>query len=355
MTRYFGWKTKLGARLRRHYAAPLSPERAHALEHRLHTQLSAAGVLGRVGTPTRRSRHRMWMAVLVVTALAAATAAGVYAVASVLDLGKPTNQVSTNSTFPLSGFHRLAQALAPSKGKATLIFIGTQFAPPQQGFFYDQSSAVERWPVVKALTQFGSLSNISPLTRTCYLERSIGQNVCHDPTFNWARARYRSTYLMFAHVDLVDDNGKLFQRPSSRELALYNRYVRVRHSQLKNDPYNVMNTIFSRYTAGSRQFPLIAIGDYVQTESQVLPAGDLEEILSGPPAPQGAISRNSGLPFDTIRQALASGQDPKLTRLNEDVNAEANIITALICHADGMQPGKVCDRAVVKTILKHIK
>jgi hypothetical protein len=26
----------------------------------------------------------------------------------------------------------------------------------------------------------------------------------------------------------------------------------------------------------------------------------------------------------------------------QDVNAEANIITALICHADGSRPGKAC-------------
>jgi hypothetical protein len=39
----------------------------------------------------------------------------------------------------------------------------------------------------------------------------------------------------------------------------------------------------------------------------------------------------------------------------EDVNAEANIITAFVCHADGHKPVSVCSRPVVKRILKYVK
>jgi hypothetical protein len=52
---------------------------------------------------------------------------------------------------------------------------------------------------------------------------------------------------------------------------------------------------------------------------------------------------------------LVTGRDAPNSRTVADINAEANIITALICHGDGMQPAKNCDRAVVKTILKHLR
>jgi len=211
--------------------------------------------------------------------------------------------------------------------------------------------------VVKALDQFGTFSNVNPGTRTCSRDSIIGQDVCNDPTFNWAQARYHSRYLAFDHVDLLDQNGHAYQRPSKRALALYNRYVRDRHPQhppnLKTDPYAALSTILS--LMGSPRFPLVAIGGYVQTSSQVIISGDFEQVLSGPQTAQGATTRYSGLPFDSIRSALASGTDPKNTHLVENVNAEANIITALICHADGSKPAKVCHRPTIKQILKSVR
>jgi hypothetical protein len=50
-----------------------------------------------------------------------------------------------------------------------------------------------------------------------------------------------------------------------------------------------------------------------------------------------------------------TGKDPAGTNVVEDVNAEANIITALICHADGERSSNVCKRPTVEAILKHVK
>jgi hypothetical protein len=61
------------------------------------------------------------------------------------------------------------------------------------------------------------------------------------------------------------------------------------------------------------------------------------------------------MPFDTVRQALATGKDPQGSLLVEHVNAEANVLTALICHADGKRPGSVCNRSVIKRVLKYVK
>jgi len=283
--------------------------------------------------------------------------------ASITNLGPPLAVQSTNTNFPLSGFHRLTPALLPPRGKPQLTFIGTQFSPTNTPL-QDSHSPVERWPVVKALDQFGTFSNVNPGTRTCSRDSIIGQDVCNDPTFNWAQARYHSRYLAFDHVDLLDQNGHAYQRPSKRALALYNRYVRNPHPVFKAnpkiDPYAALNTLVSTGAGGSHRFPLVSIGGYVQTSSQVIISGDFEEALSGPQTAQnGLAGAYSGLPFDTVRNALESGTNPKNTGLYnhpvEDVNAEANIITALICHATKNQPKSVCTRPIIRLILKSVK
>lgn len=306
----------------------VSTEPARASGWRMHTKLYAA------------------LALVVTSAILLATGATMAGPtpASITNLGPPLAVQSTASNFPLSGFHRLTPALLPPRGKPHLTFIGT---------LEDGPSAGERWPVVKALDQFGTLSNVSPGTRTCRRDPRIG-DVCNVPTFNWSHALYHSTYLAFDHVDLLDQKRHAYQRPSKWELDLYNRYVRNPHPLFKPnpkiDPYGANSVDGS----GSHRFPLVAIGDYVQTSSQVIITGDFQESLSTP-----QIISYSGLPFDTVRQALESGTNPKNTGLFnhpvEDVNAEANIITALICHSTKNQPKSVCTRPTIKQILKYVK
>ncbi len=62
------------------------------------------------------------------------------------------------------------------------------------------------------------------------------------------------------------------------------------------------------------------------------------------------------LSFDTDRRALVTGKEPfTSSHLVPDVNGEANIITALICHATRNRPVSVCHRTTIKQILKYVK
>jgi hypothetical protein len=108
---------------------------------------------------------------------------------------------------------------------------------------------------------------------------------------------------------------------------------------------------------GEGALPLVAIGGYVQAGTLLVVVGDFGKPLPVPTASQGITSSPiTGLTFQQAQSALASGKDPSpyMTTVL-DVNAEANIITALICHADGRQPSSVCNRSAVKLILKHFK
>jgi hypothetical protein len=98
-----------------------------------------------------------------------------------------------------------------------------------------------------------------------------------------------------------------------------------------------------------RQFPLLAVGNYLSTGDNVAIWGNL------------GTQSNAVVPFSTIQESLKLGKAISVNAvgppasLTTDYNAEANVITAFICHADGLKPAKVCGRAVTKKILRHIK
>jgi hypothetical protein len=282
---------------------------------------------------------------------------------------------STAAYFPLSGFHRVGTSL-PARGKPELLFIGAQ------GPRFERIN-VERWPVVKALEQFGTLTGVKAVDRTCItLHRgNMNGQSCSIPTFYFSHVHYRSRYLTFTSKDLVRSTGiapgdfkdRLFQLLTLQENAVFARYARF-----KGQPYcsktsasghitlyhcskpidYILATIFPDTTSPpSRTLPLVAVGHYLQTVSQDVGPSDLTNLVPNTPPPGRIVYSGvtEGLPFDTVRQALATGKDPQGSLLVEHVNAEANIITALICHADGKKPASACDRPVIKTILKSVR
>jgi hypothetical protein len=295
--------------------------------------------------PVRFKRVRLVLAGSLLSLLAVGIG---LAVSNITNLGKPIDVQSTNQYFPLDDFHRIGQS-PTQRGQAELLFIGTLATA-------DSKSATERWPVVKALEQFGTITNVRAIDRSCNAHQ-IGPGGCSVPTFDWSHAHYRSRYLTFAHADLLNAAGHALQRMSGQELQLYNRYARIPHSPFKHDPYDAFNTVLKSSLSANttRGMPLVAVGQYLQTQSQLVTAGDFEVFSTPQPATPQAYIPPSVLPFATVRDSLLHASDPAQSHLVENVNAEANIITALICNADGKKPASVCNRPVIKSILKHVK
>jgi hypothetical protein len=247
------------------------------------------------------------------------------AASNILNLGRPTSQIS--SGVPLSGFHHVGTPLR-SRGRAEVLFIGTQT---------DVFSAMERWPVVKSLEQFGTLHGVTPLTPPCPIVHASGPCLDAYPTYNWAGARYVSRYVDFVHKDVVNVKGHPFQRLTHSEAVLLHRYGPAGHA-VNLDPCNPITT---------RSFPILLIDGYVETVSNTVICADFMN--------QQTVSSGTGqgvpLSFGDIRSRIAGNAKPT----GQDVNAEANIITALICHADHMQPKRVCGRPVVREIMKYVR
>ncbi len=301
----------------------------------------------------RRAKGRRFpVTVLAVLVAVLAVSVGVVlATTNILDLGKPTNAVSTNAYFPIGAFHRIG-------GK-----VGSQLGGSVE-LFYDSTSDfsnIEEWPLLKALEQFGTLNGVRAAAPVCLpppptAPANLGK-LCHAAGFDLQHASLKSRFIHATFRQLVNASGRCLAGALSagdwKRLVEFSRMTARSRAQLCRGLLNG-----NRYAGFDIRLPALGVGSYVQSGTQVLQPFDF---YPPPPTPvptptSGApLSFSSALPFATIQHDLATGQDPPETTLNADVNAEANIITALTCHADGGRPKSVCGRSVIKAILKHVR
>lgn len=251
-------------------------------------------------------------------------------------LGKPTNDL-WGGHFPLSGYQRYGKPWR-LHFRLELLFISQRL-----------DSDVELWPLVKALDQFGSWINVKPAPQACPTLPGRG-TACFAPGFDLSHAKYRSRYVSFVARQLYGNNGKcLGHLPRDEEALLHHLHYRLFASQ-----YTQGQACWNS-SANSLPLPFVLVGGYLQAGPQIVSDGDFEIPVGTPPPSQPGMQPLSGLPFQTIHDVLASGHDPRHTALIYDVNSEANLVTALICHADGKQPRSACSRSVIKKLLRRVK
>lgn len=253
-------------------------------------------------------------------------------------LGPPSSEVWGGYPF-LGGYRHVGKPLRHGF-RTEVLYFGTQ-VPDEQ---YDPSQLVS-WPLIKALLQFGAFSALRSLPQTC---GGAPFRMCTVGGYDLTVA-YHSRYVSFVYHDLIDARGTCpaLHAFTSTERALLHRYSI--HLPAKHEPY-CGNALVA--PEGSR-VPLLAVGGYAQDGMFITVRGDMA--LAPTSNDPNFIPGQSGLPADQIRAGLPSGKDPPGTTLVQHVNAEANLISALICHADGKQPKKACNRPAIKQILKHVK
>jgi hypothetical protein len=310
-----------------------------------HSPLRAAKVLmhhARIST----SRPRWVHVSLAATLLLSLTAGIVLAVAAITNLGSPTNNLPPAPAPVLDGFARKGPVLKLA-GKPEVLFIGTEVSGE------GSATAVELWALVKALDQFGRFSGVG-MAETQNCEGITTQTVkCFSPSafdrgyaiLDLAHARYTSRYLSFRHKDLTDLALHVQTKFSPIEMSLIQTYVR----RYLNPPPSTWADFAwqeSIQPSENRGLPLVSIGGYLRVDSGVALSGDLVPTTSAIPLPFSAV-------HDSLQSGKAVGGAPY--SLVPDVNAEANVLTALMCHADGKKPASICNRSVIRTVLKRMK
>ncbi len=257
------------------------------------------------------------------------------------NLGPPTDAAPPFQ--PLGSFQHVGAPLYQG-GKVELLFISSQG---------DAYAAAERWPIVKALGQFGTFSGLRPAL-------SAPRFSCPTvPTYDFTHAVYRSRYVTFIHRDLQSYNPKIsaypqpLQRLNPAELALLRRYGGVGLSTPGSSGSPATTPSNPAYRLKDTTPPMELVGGYVlngayPSYGQMVPGlGGCVGVYTQP-APEPAFGR--------VQQALLAGYRNHSNRPYVfDIDVETNVITALICHADKRHPASVCNRRVITKLMKHMK
>jgi len=202
----------------------------------------------------------------------------------------------------VSALPKLIKAPALMSGtKPLVVYVGAEFCP---------YCATERWPMVVALSRFGTFSNL-------HTTHSSGTDVYpNTQTFSFHGTTYTSQYIDFQGIETLSNvpSGTSYETldtPTTDQEALVNTYDAA--------PY------VDAASAGSIPFVDFG-GKYIISGSSYSP-----QVLQGKS-------------LDDISSALGNANDP----VTQGVVGTANVITAAICSLTSNQPTSVCSDPTIQ-------
>ncbi|MGH7760194.1 MAG: DUF929 family protein [Candidatus Dormibacteraceae bacterium] len=198
--------------------------------------------------------------------------------------GSANNMIKHVSGSPLTG----------PNGRPEVFYLGAEYCP---------YCAAERWPMIIALSRFGTFTG---LTTTSSSSTDIYPNT---PTFTFHGATYTSQYVDFVSVETTDRNQNPLESPTAAQQALVKQY----------DP------------AGS--IPFVDFGNrYAFAGAMYLP-----DVLSG-------------MSWKAVADSLAQPTSPQA----KAILGSANLITAAVCKLTADQPATVCSSPAIQNIEKTL-
>ena len=181
------------------------------------------------------------------------------------------------------------QQAMTENGKPEVLYLGAEYCP---------YCAAQRWPLVLALSRFGTFTGLG-LTESSSTDVYPNTN-----TFTFLDAKYTSSYLAFTPVELYDRNDNPLQTPTDAEQQLLQ-------------------------TDGQGGIPFIDLGGAVMLRS----SGYSPQVLSG-------------MTWTRIAAALTDTTSPA-TRA---IVGTANRITGQLCGLTHDQPAAVCQAPEIRAL-----
>ncbi len=193
-------------------------------------------------------------------------------------------------------------SIAGAATRPVVFFYGAEFAP---------YAAAERWPVIVALSRFGTFGQLG------LMESSSSVAFSDTPTFTFWHAQYSSVWIdlqtneRYSSLDPTGAGYTVLQTPTARQAAS----VAV-------------------YDTSAKTFPLLDVANhYVLVGSSFSPT-----VIDG--LSQAQIADDLAYPTNPVTQAIV---------------ASANEITASICSVTGDRPATVCDTRGVTAAATKMK
>jgi hypothetical protein len=204
-------------------------------------------------------------------------------------VGTGSGQVQARPT-KLNG----APPLTSPDGKPQIFYQGADYCP---------FCAAERWPLIVALSRFGTFSNLSQI-------RSSSTDVYpNTATFSFYGSSYTSQYIDFVALEEQSYPGVTIQTPTAEQQQIISKY----------NPQG--------------SFPFI---DFANLYT-VIGASYDPQVLSN-------------LDWQAIANALSNSQSP----IAQSILGTANYLTAAICQATNQQPASVCQAAPIPEVQQSL-
>lgn len=198
---------------------------------------------------------------------------------------------------PIPGSHTLT-----ADGKPKVLYVGAEYCP---------YCATERWPVVAALSRFGTFSNLGTTSST------PNDRYPNTPTLSFHGASYSSKYLSFAGYETQDRQGAPLDQLPKQDKQVFQTF--------DFPPYVPANS------GGS--IPFIDVGG--------------KYLVVGASYDPGVLQNKSHL---EIAQAM---QDPS-SDVAQGAVGTANLMTARLCTLTHQQPANVCTSSGVTAAAKAL-
>jgi hypothetical protein len=209
---------------------------------------------------------------------------------------------------------------------------------------WDNSSAAGRWPIVKALDQFGTWTELAPGAALGVeyppWTGANGQRLpgCPAmPTYDLTISHYSSKYVSLTHRPLQATKNGPHARLSAGDQAILKKILHMPTYTMAGNPSRsglsgLFNTVFD--------LPALAIGRYGVHGSGMT-------ILCSQKSDKAAA-------FDEIRQRVLQPAEGD-SGMAYNMNVFINTLIAGICKQDGGRPAKTCGFQPVKYILTRLK
>ncbi len=235
-------------------------------------------------------------------ATTSATSAGIYQPVTATEYQKLTAVPVSTLASAVNHFHDPSSAVPltyPQPISGPTYSVGGKPGGFYMGAEYCPYCATQRWPLVIALSKFGTWTGLQTM-------KSSSTDVWPStPTVTFLHATYTSKYFGFDHWELETRTYKSLQKPSARGQSLFNKY-------------NLQGGI-----------PFIYLdGKYVINE-----VGYSPQYLR-----KGGGQHTDGISFTAALDSIAGGS----STLAANVEANAGAITADICQITHGHPGSVC-------------
>jgi thiol-disulfide isomerase/thioredoxin len=278
------------------------------------TRSSRSGAKKNPVSKYRRRSHTPWIVAAIVVVVAVAL--GISLSAGNTDSASPrtpapASLVHTVTTVPPATLNAVgagsvrtlpqpvgAPALTSADGKPRIVYIGAEYCP---------YCATERWPMVVALSRFGTFTNLQTT------HSSSSDTYPSTPTFSFYGTRYASQYLEFEGVELASNqlagsSYKTLEHPTAEQQQLLSTYDA------------------SPYTTEDGSIPFIDFGG--------------KYLVNGASYDPGVLQ---GETHAQVAETLGNPESP----ISQGVIGTANALTAAICSVTGDQPSSVCRQPAI--------